>query len=1070
LILKSGKLESMCVVGTYLHFPARHYCGESHEGFSPATCTPNTAACDDFKVSVYATRTPQIAPTDPTANNMPGELVGTSATTVLGKGYEFAFGSEKYYRIQLQLTTPIPAVGNLEAGRVYWIEFVNNTDFGEQGCNWWTGTAAAGEGNGILLSDTGLGLPLAERVYTQEDVVALDFPFCMNLPFEPPPTPERACCSCGPPAACTVATLEECLGEVGGTVPGLGVEWVLDQLTCDLPYECPGVPANDLCANAFVVSDGKHNFRNRCAETDGPTPVQCLVNVPTDPPTPPETNSTPFLRDVWFKYTASCTGQLRVSTCDREQYLDSVLAVYHDPGSATLCPCPTDASLQVGLCSDDDTETCEMFQSSSELSLAVTAGNCYTIRVGGFDGAQDEGRLTLQCAPTGSADPSCGNNVVDGGEDCDGTANGNCPGKVCRAGSSIGANCNTDSDCPGSTTVPRCKNKCLPSSDYNGCTCYSTCGNNSTEFGEDCDGGNCPGGANCRPPNDPLGGCTCPPDCGNGIKEGSELCDPDTDHAGANPDDSLCPNQCQGDCTCFKDCGDGIAQVGEQCDGATPAVNHPCPGRCEADCTCPPAFCGNNIFEALTNQEECEFGACTVRKCSNAPTTTCTVDLDCAPGTCDRVPCDADADCTAVSAGTCNLALDREDCDGGACRPPGDPVGECTCACASATVPAGPVWAPAKSCASGANMHEPCATDADCPPGTAGICDEWPNNNPDATPRSLRFTIETPSAATGSGTQSAIKVTMVDLQNPNPPNLPANPPPNFSGYESGTCSPRTCIGGSRNGLTCVLPAPTPTDCPAPGVCTAAVESNSCARWVGKPGTFRESQDNLGIGTYRAARLQCSPFYFDWITETATGPIAVVGGEIAPSSEYSVQAYAATCKGVEAGCADVSAAVTMYTRRSGDVELPFQGPSPAPLSQPNVTDIAQLVNKFNIGGLLKAVTQLQPNLLELNADINSLDIVAVVDAVKQAAYAYSGPCTCPSTVKCGPAAGSVACANATICIANFGNAATCVKTCVGGANDGDPCIDFSRHCPGGTSCGNAGATPGYCRDRCGRCTP
>jgi len=242
--------------------------------------------------------------------------------------------------------------------------------------------------------------------------------------------------------------------------------------------------------------------------------------------------------------------------------------------------------------------------------------------------------------------------------------------------------------------------------------------------------------------------------------------------------------------------------------------------------------------------------------------------------------------------------------------------------------------------------------------------------------------------------------------------------------------------------------------------------------VGKPGIFLESQDNAGIGNYRAARLQCTPFYFDWITETATGPIAVVGGEIAPSSEYSVQTYGASCKGSEAGCVNVSTAVTMYTRRSGDVELPFQAPSPAPLSQPNVTDIAQLVNKFkNIGGLLKAVTQIQPNLPELNADINSLDIVAVVDAVKQSAYPFSGPCPCPSTVTCGPAVGSVACANATPCVTAFGAGALCVKTCIGpGPLAGDPCIDTTRHCASSGTCGTGGATPGYCRDRCGRCSP
>jgi len=331
----------------------------------------------------------------------------------------------------------------------------------------------------------------------------------------------------------------------------------------------------------------------------------------------------------------------------------------------------------------------------------------------------------------------------------------------------------------------------------------------------------------------------------------------------------------------------------------------------------------------------------------------------------------------------------------------------------------------------------------------------WPNNNPDATTRSLRLKVT--SAGTGTPPYDAIEVTMVDLQNPIPANLPQNPPPNFSGYESGTCAPKTCVGGDRNGLTCTVPA----DCPSPGVCTAAVESNSCARWVGKPGTFLESQDSPGSMNYRAARLQCTPFYTDWVTETAGGPIVVVGAEIAPSSEYSVQAYGASCNGVEASCANVSTPVTMYTRRFGDVEVPFVPPNAT--GQPDVTDVAQLVNRFkNVAGApVKAVSQLQPNLPELNADINALDIVAVVDAVKQRAYSFSGPCPCPSTVTCG----STACSSPTICASTYGPGAVCVKTCTGpGLLAGDPCINDS-HCVGSGTC-----AAGFCRDRCGRCTP
>ncbi len=289
--------------------------------------------------------------------------------------------------------------------------------------------------------------------------------------------------------------------------------------------------------------------------------------------------------------------------------------------------------------------------------------------------------------------------------------------------------------------------------------------------------------------------------------------------------------------------------------------------------------------------------------------------------------------------------------------------------------------------------------------------------SPDRATRTLRFSVESPVVATGSPVQSAIKVSMIDLQNPVPPNLPQFQPPDFSAYESG--------------LSCTDPA-------------------GCARWVGRPGTFYESQGPPLTGPYRAARLQCTPFYWDWITETATDPIVVVGAEIVPSSEYSVQTYASSCKGVETGCANVSAAVTMYTRRSGDVDTEYNPPSAT--NQPNAIDVAQSVNKFkNAAGAPDHYrAQLQANLPELNASVNALDIVAVVDAVKGFAYAFSGPCPCPSTVTCG--------ATCTGC------PGMCVKTCIGGNNAGEPCIN-DNHCPSG-----ACSAVGTCRDQCGRCTP
>jgi hypothetical protein len=310
----------------------------------------------------------------------------------------------------------------------------------------------------------------------------------------------------------------------------------------------------------------------------------------------------------------------------------------------------------------------------------------------------------------------------------------------------------------------------------------------------------------------------------------------------------------------------------------------------------------------------------------------------------------------------------------------------------------------------------------------------WPNNNPLATTRSLAFSVTGPP---GPSKEDAIKVCMVDLQNPVPPNAVQFPPQNFSAYETATC-------------------------------TASGEQNGCCRWVGPWVTVYESQGPPLAGPSIAARLQCTPYYWDWKSK---GPIWVVGAEIMPSSQYSVQAYAASCMGSEATCTSVSTPVTMYTRRSGDVEAVYNPPTNVP--QPDAIDLAQVVNKFKsvVGAPVKGRAQLQPNVPELNADINALDVVEVVNAIKGLAYPFAGPCPCPSLMTCR----AVPCATPAVCVAlpaanGGGPGAMCVKTCVGGTNDGQPCINIA-HCPGGTSCGNPlPAQPGFCRDKCGRCTP
>ncbi len=322
------------------------------------------------------------------------------------------------------------------------------------------------------------------------------------------------------------------------------------------------------------------------------------------------------------------------------------------------------------------------------------------------------------------------------------------------------------------------------------------------------------------------------------------------------------------------------------------------------------------------------------------------------------------------------------------------------------------------------------------------------------TGRSLSITVlpDTPAGPTG---RTAIRLTMMNLQEPVPANVPENPPPDFSAYEAATCN----AGG---------------------------ETNGCARWVGKPSTFAESQDIPAQGTFKASRLQCTPFYHDFASE---GLIHVVGAEILPSSIYELQVLSQGCEGNESACTAVWWPITMTTRRFGDIAALYNPPSTT--QQPDVTDLSQLVNKYKnvTGAPSKAIAQLQPNLPELNTDLSVSDIVQCVDAVKSFAYPFSGPCPCPSQAVCA----QMECTGDAPCVASalpgLGSAALCVKACTGGANGGEPCLNHS-HCPGGL-CGpvlkcasgaNAGLACtgdldcpdgtcgiGYCRDRCGRCT-
>ncbi len=175
---------------------------------------------------------------------------------------------------------------------------------------------------------------------------------------------------------------------------------------------------------------------------------------------------------------------------------------------------------------------------------------------------------------------TCGNGVVDAGEECDPPAEDTCPG-ACQADCTCAVACGDDvvnqpsEQCDG-TDQGVCTGACQPD-----CTCAPVCGNGTREGTEECDMGDdsaCPGV--CQPD------CTCGPFCGDNTVDPGEECD--------GTGSTACPPAaCKPDCTCGPFCGNGVIDPGETCDNA---ATGPCAGSCAADCTCAP-FCGNGIVE-----------------------------------------------------------------------------------------------------------------------------------------------------------------------------------------------------------------------------------------------------------------------------------------------------------------------------------------------------------------------------------------------------------------------------------------------------------------------------------------
>lgn len=164
----------------------------------------------------------------------------------------------------------------------------------------------------------------------------------------------------------------------------------------DVSVDEPTIPApeNNLCFEPEVVGDGTHDFTTVGASTDG-------IALPS------ECGGVDITEDIWYEYTATCTGTVTISTCGSADF-DTRIAAY----LTTSCP-PSNSAL-VGC--NDDGDGCS--DGTSILQFDAFQSATYKIRLGGAN-ETGTGTFTIECE-VDEPDPCIGDlddsGVVDGSD------------------------------------------------------------------------------------------------------------------------------------------------------------------------------------------------------------------------------------------------------------------------------------------------------------------------------------------------------------------------------------------------------------------------------------------------------------------------------------------------------------------------------------------------------------------------------------------------------------------------------------------------------------------------------
>ncbi|UCG15166.1 MAG: hypothetical protein JSV19_07690, partial [Phycisphaerales bacterium] len=182
--------------------------------------------------------------------------------------------------------------------------------------------------------------------------------------------PTGACCDPTTGTCHPDKTEAECIAAFG---PGNWYEGV----PC-VPNPCPPpAPPNDQCANATPIGDVTDlPFDTTTATTDG-------------------IDTHAINQDIWYCYTASCSGLATFDLCGSG--FDTKIAVYDG------CDCAQVPGSELAY-NDDSGPACTGLQSS--VAVVVTAGNQYLVQVGGYGSNSGTGDLTISCQSEGDCCPT----------------------------------------------------------------------------------------------------------------------------------------------------------------------------------------------------------------------------------------------------------------------------------------------------------------------------------------------------------------------------------------------------------------------------------------------------------------------------------------------------------------------------------------------------------------------------------------------------------------------------------------------------------------------------------------